>query len=111
MPAFRSEKRKGLPASATLEKIKQGLDPAFSYVIFEKDGRSEKNTWIELYAALGGLNLPVLELKTFEDQSRGKMLLVARFEAGRTDALMEEMIGARLPKDVVFYVYGSSFIG
>lgn len=108
MPASRSDTREGLPVSATLEKIKRGLDPAFSYVIFEKDGRSEKNTWIELYASLGGLNLPVLELKTFEDLSRGKMLLVARFEAGRTDAIMEEMIGARIPNDVVFYVYGSS---
>ncbi len=111
MPAFRSNKKRGLPVSATLEKIKQKLDPAFSYVIFEKDGPAEKNTWIELYASLGGLNLPVLELKTFEDLSRKKVLLVARFEAGRTDTIMEEMIGARLPKDIVFYVYGSSHTG
>ena len=107
MPAFRSDKEKGLPVSATFEKIKQRLDPAFSYVIFEKDGAADKNPWIELYASLGGLNLPVLELKTFEDPGRGKVLLVARLEAGRTYAIMEEMIGARLPKDIVFYVYGS----
>lgn len=111
MQAFRSDKKKGLPFSATLEKIKQELDPAFSYVIFEKDGAAEKNAWIELYASLGGLNLPVLELKTFEDVSRKKVLLVARLEAGRTDAIMEEMIGARLPKDIIFYVYGSFCTG
>ncbi len=93
---------------ATFEKIKQGLDPAFSYVIFEKDGPLEKNAWIGLYASLGGLNLPILELKPFEDPGRGKMLLVARFEAGRTDTIMEDIIAARLPKDMVFYVYGSS---
>ncbi len=111
MPAFRNDKKKGLPSSATLEKIKQELDPAFSYVIFEKDGTADKNTWIELYASLGGLNLPVLELKTFEDVSRKKVLLVARLEAGRTDAIMEEMIAARLPNEIVFYVYGSFCAG
>ena len=111
MPASRSDKRKGLPASATLEKIKQDLDRAFSYVIFEKNGTAEKNPWIELYASLGGLNLPVLELKAYEDASRKKVLLVARFEAGRTDTIMEEMIGARVPGDVTFYVYGSFCAG
>ena len=111
MAVFRSNKRRGHPVSATLEKIKQGLDPAFSYVIFEKEGSIEKNVWIALYASLGGLNLPVLELKTFEDLSRGKILLLARFEAGRTDAIMEEIIAARLPMDITFYVYGSSHVG
>ncbi len=104
------KKQKGTLESATFEKIKQGLDPAFSYVIFEKDGPLEKNAWIELYASLGGLNLPILELKPFEDPGRGKMLLVARFEAGRTDTIIEEILGARLPKDVVLYVYGSPHV-
>jgi hypothetical protein len=111
LPVFRNETSEGLPESATLERIKQELDPAFSYVIFEKDGPAEKNIWIELYASLGGLNLPVLELKTFEDPGRAKVLLVARFEGGRTEAIVQEMIGARLPNDVIFYVYGSSRAG
>ena len=29
----------------------------------------------------------------------------------RPDAIMEEMIGARLPKDIIFYVYGSFCTG
>ena len=111
MPAFRSDKKKGLPLSPILERIRQELDPAFSYVIFEKEGTAEKNTWIELYASLGGLNLPVLELKTYEDVARKKVLLVARLEAERTEAIMEEMIGARLPRDIIFYVYGSFCAG
>jgi len=88
--------------------IKNMLNPAFSYVIFEKDGLAEKNAWIGLYAALGGLNLPILDVLTFEDTSRGKMLLVAMFEAGRADTIMEEIIRARLPRDMVSYVYGTS---
>ncbi len=111
MPAFRSDKKKGHPESATFEKIKKGLDPAFRYVIFEKDGLLEKNAWIGLYASLGGLDLPILELKTFEDPGRGKMLLVARFEAGRTDTIIEQILSARLPKDIIFYVYGSAQAG
>ena len=35
------------------------------------------------------------------------MLLVAKFDAGRTDGIMEALIGAGLPEDVVFYGYGS----
>ena len=108
MRAFRSDNRKGHPVSVTLERIKQGLDPAFSYVIFERDGLAEKNAWIELYASLGGLKLPILDVLTFEDTSRRKMLLVAKFEAGRADAIMDKIICARLPRDMVSYVYGSS---
>jgi len=93
---------------STLEMIKKKLDPAFSYVIFEKDGLNEKNAWIGLYASLGGLNLPILDVLTFEDTSRGKMLLVAMFEAGRADTIMEKIIRARLPRDMVSYVYGTS---
>jgi hypothetical protein len=88
--------------------IKKKLNPAFSYVIFEKDGLHEKNAWIGLYASLGALKLPILDVMTFEDTSREKMLLVAMFEAGRADTIMEEIICARLPRDMVSYVYGTS---
>ncbi len=93
---------------ATWETIKKKLNPAFSYVIFEKDGLNEKNAWIGLYASLGALKLPILDVLTFEDTGRGKMLLVAMFEAGRADMIMEEIICARLPRDMVSYVYGAS---
>jgi hypothetical protein len=36
------------------------------------------------------------------------MMLVAKFDAVRTDGIMEALIGAGLPEDVVFYGYGSS---
>jgi hypothetical protein len=109
LPTFRRDKRKRYLGSVTLERIKQGLDPAFSYVIFEKDGLAEKNAWIDLYASLGGLNLPILDVVlTFEDTSRRKMLLVAKFEAGRADTIMDKIICARLPRNMVSYVYGSS---
>ena len=111
MPAFRNRKRNKRPESVILELIKKKLNPAFSYVIFEKDGLHEKNAWIGLYASLGGLRLPILEVLTFEDPCREKMLLVAMFEAGRADAIMEEIICARLPRDMVSYVYGSPMQG
>jgi len=77
-------------------------------VIFEKDGLHERNAWIGLYASLGKLNLPILELMTFEDPSIGKMWLVATFEPGRADTILEQITCARLPRDMVAYVYGSS---
>jgi hypothetical protein len=88
--------------------VKRKLDPAFSYVIFERDGPCESNAWIGLYAALGGLNLPILQVQSFEDPEAGKMYLVATFEPGRADVIMEEIIQSRLPRDLVSYVYGSA---
>jgi hypothetical protein len=108
LAASRSKKRRWIPESASLETIKKKLDPAFSHVIFEKDGLYEPNAWIALYASLGGLSLPILQVQTFDDPEKRKMFLVATFEAGRADMIMEEIIRCRLPRDMVSYVYGSS---
>lgn len=108
MSPYRRNKRRWIPETASLEAVKKKLDPAFSHVIFEKDGLYEINAWIGLYASLGGLNLPILQVQTFEDPDRGKMFLVATFEPGRADTIMEEIINFRLPRDMVSYVYGSS---
>ncbi len=94
--------------AAPLEAVKKNLDPAFSYVIFEKDWLHGQDAWIELYASLGGLNLPILEVHTFEDPQKRKMFLVAKFEPGRADTIMEQIIRSRLPREMVAYVYGSS---
>ncbi len=111
MQVFQRDKKQGKLASATLEEIKRDLDPAFSYILFEKDGPADKEVLKDLFTVLDRLGLPLLELNTFQDRSRGKVLLVARFEAGRMETIMEEIIGAGLPEDIVFYGYGSSLSG
>jgi hypothetical protein len=97
--------------SSTIEQIKHDLDPAFSYIIFERAGPASKVTLREIFDALNHLNMSIHELKTFHDRAGGKMLLVAKFDPGRTDSIMEEIFNAGLPKDVIFYGYGSSLSG
>ncbi len=100
--------KKSKVASLSFEDIKQQFDPSFSYVVFERAGPADKSRLKVIFKALSSTGLPVLELRAFHDPAGGKMLLVAKFDAGRTDGIMEALIGAGLPEDVVFYGYGSS---
>ncbi|MHC1726901.1 MAG: hypothetical protein AB9866_12995 [Syntrophobacteraceae bacterium] len=100
--------RKGTFVSSTLEKIRQEFDLSYCYVIFERAGPPDKSHLAEVFETLNRLALAILELKTFYDQRRGTVLLVAKFEAGRADSIMEEIVGAGLPMDIAFYGYGSS---
>lgn len=106
-----NEMRKRKVTSSTLEEIKQQFDASFSYVVFERAGPADKSRLKVIFNALNSTDLPVLELRTFYDPDRGKMLLVAKFHAERTEGIMEALIGAGLPDDVVIYGYGSSHPG
>lgn len=97
--------------SSTLERIKQDFDPAYSYVIFERAGPADKAAFREVFEVLNRLNLSVHDVMTVHDPDAGKMLLVVKFDAGRTDGIMEEIFNSGLPKDVIFYGYGSSLSG
>lgn len=94
--------------SSSFEKIKQELDPAFSYMIFEKiAGSSEETEFRAVFSALHSLNLGSHEYKVFRDEARGRLLLVVRFKPGRTDKIMQEFLNIGLPEDITFYAYGS----
>jgi hypothetical protein len=111
LQVFRSEIKDEDFVSCSFEQIKQDLDPAFSYIIFERPGPAGKAFLSVVFEALDRLNLTIHELKACHDRSAGKMLLVAKFDAGRTDPIMEEIFNAGLPMDVTFYGYGSSLSG
>jgi hypothetical protein len=111
LPVSRSEMKEEEFISSTFEQIKQDLDPAFNYIVFERVGPVSKTTLREVFEALNRLDMSIHELKAFYDRAGRKMLLVAKFDAGRTDRIMEEIFNAGLPKDVIFYGYGSSLSG
>lgn len=96
-------------ATASLDSIKQRLDPAYCHIVFEKaaDPRDE-SPFGEVFAMLDRLGRAVHDLKLFKDDKKGSVLLVARFDPGRTDRIVEEILDAGLPGDVVTYAYGSS---
>lgn len=108
MPLFRSEmKRSNEIASSTLDKIKQDFDPAFSYMVFERAGPARKNAFLEVFEVLNRMDVTIHDLKTFHDPGKGKLLLVVKFDPGRSDRIMEEVFNAGLPEEIVFYGYGS----
>jgi len=96
------------PDSFTLEKIKQGLDPAFSYMIFERLTTANAETaFREVFEALSRMDFGFYERQVLRDEAGGRLLLVVRFGPGRIDDTMQELLNIGLPKDITFYAYGS----
>jgi len=94
--------------SPVFEKIKRSLDPAYSYVIFEKSGGSgDKNEFQKVFDAISRLNLGILEWKIHHDKTRGVALLVVKIDPGRTDKILEEFINIGIPKEFTFYSFGN----
>lgn len=90
------------------ERIKQGFDPAYSYVIFEKStGACRPDQYHEVVDILGRLNLRVRGKEFLLNDAREKLLLVVQLEPGRTDEILQEFLNIGLPEDVVFYAYGN----
>jgi hypothetical protein len=94
------------------EQIKAELDPAFSYMVFEKTTEArEQSAFREVFAVLERMGHGVLEYKLHSDDARGRLLLVVKFGPGRTDSIMQEFLNEGLPKDITFYAYGSHGAG
>jgi len=96
------------PPSSSFERIREGLDPACSYVIFEKSAGSGKDPeFSEVVRILEKLGLSVHQTRAFRDEAREKLLLVVKFDLGRVDEIVQEIVSVGLPDEVTFYAYGS----
>ena len=96
------------PDSHVFGKIKRTLDPAFSYVIFEKTSASaNEEMFQEIFDAISHLKLDVLDWKIHHDKVERITLLVVKVNPGRTDKILEEFVNAGIPKDIIFYSFGS----
>lgn len=94
--------------SPIFEKIKQTLDPAYSYVIFEKaDKSTEEDKFRDIFDAISHLKLDVLDWKIHYDKVEKIALLVVKVNPSRTDKILEEFVNAGMPKDIIFYSFGS----
>jgi len=94
--------------SPVFEKIKRTLDPAYSYVIFEKsDGSVDKDEFQEVFDVISRLKLGNFEWKIHYDKTKGVAILVLKIDPGRTDKILEEFINMGIPKDFTFYSFGS----
>jgi hypothetical protein len=96
------------PDSLIFEKIKRGLDPAYSYMIFERLAEaSAENAFREVFEALSLMDFGFYERQVLRDEARRRLLLVVKFGPGRTDNIMQEFLNIGLPEDITFYAYGS----
>jgi hypothetical protein len=96
------------PDSLTFEKIKQGLDPAYSYMVFERLSEAKaESPFQEVFEALSRMDFGFYERQVLRDDSRGRLLLVVKFGPGRIENIMQEFLNIGLPEDITFYAYGS----
>ena len=96
------------PNSLIFGKIKRTLDPAYSYVIFEKaTGSTDEDKFQEIFDAISRLKLGILDWKIHHDKIERIALLVMKVNPGRTDKILEEFVNAGMPKDIIFYSFGS----
>jgi hypothetical protein len=96
------------PKSISLERVKQGLDPAYSYMIFERlTQESADKAFREVFEALSRMDFGFYERQVLRDDAGGRLLLVIKLGPGRIDNTMQEFLNMGLPKDISFYAYGS----
>lgn len=96
------------PVSCSFEKIKQHLDPASSYMIFEKPIESGKrDEFQQVLDTIMRLDRSIHEWQYFQDEARGTSLLVVRFDPGRADRIAQEFLNLGLPEGISFFAYGS----
>ena len=96
----------------TFEKIKRGLDPDYSYMVFERHTEANtENAFQEVFQALMNMDFGFYERQVLRDKARGRLLLIIKFAPGRTDNIMQAFLNVGLPEDITFYAYGSHSTG
>jgi hypothetical protein len=94
--------------SPVFEKIKSSLDPAYSYLIFEKTFSSGDNdVFQDIIDGIRHLNLGIFDSKIHHDKNLGLSLLVVRIDPNRADHIMQDVLNIGIPDDMTFFSYGS----
>ena len=94
--------------SPVFETIKRTLDPAYSYVIFEKsNGSADEADFQEVFDVISRLKLAIFEWKIHPDKIKNVAILVVKIDPGRTDKILEEFINKGISKDFTFYSFGN----
>jgi hypothetical protein len=94
--------------SPVFEKIKRSLDPAYSYLIFEKAFLSIDNDVFQgIIDGIRHLNLEIFDSKIHHDKNLGLSLLVIRIDPRRADNIMQDVLNIEIPDDMTFFSYGS----
>jgi len=96
------------PVFPSFEEVKQNLDPASSYLVFERAKvRREGQEFSEIVEVLSGFKHRKLEWHICLDALMKKALLVVKVESGQEEAIMEEILDTGLRKDLLYSIYRS----
>ena len=94
--------------SQVFKKIKRSLDPAYSYLIFERTFSPTNDDMFQIIIdGISQLNLGIFGSKIYHDKDLGLSLMVVRIDAGRADNIMQDVLNIGIPNDIIFYSYGS----
>ena len=92
-------------SSEDLSGIRRELDPAFSYIIFEKQGTLQ--TRDDLDDLLSRLGIPVLQTTIHENRMKGTFFFVAKLDPEKACEISKEYVTVNLPENVTCLFYGS----
>ena len=93
---------------SSFEEIKRNLDPAFSYIVFERDlGLNEGKGFSEVIQALSCLRKKDLGWQIYNDEARGIDFLLVKMEPGQDELIMKKIVDTGLPQDFICSFYKS----
>jgi hypothetical protein len=94
--------------SPVFERIKRSLDPAFSYLIFEKAFLfGDNDVFQSIIDGIRQLDLEIFDSKIHHDKHLGLSLLVVKIDPRRADNIMQDILNIGIPDDMNFFSYGS----
>ena len=94
------------PQKGDFIRIKQGLDPKASYLIFEHDLRSrDESVFTPSHGAYGFLENRGLSWQQVLDPDLSTEYLVIQVPPGNEEKLLGRILGYGFPEDIVFYIF------
>ena len=94
--------------SADLGQIKQNMDPAFTYLVFErKNIGCPENFFPEITKTLAELYKIEFDMQAYLDVIRNTVWLVLKTVPAAGEILKASFLTINFPKDIIFYVFDS----
>jgi hypothetical protein len=92
-------------ASSDIEKIRRELDPAFSYIILERQGT--RGSIMDLVDLLARLGIPIVETNVHKNNLDRLIFLVVKLNPEKAKELSREYLSINLPEGVTCLFYDS----
>ena len=99
--------RTSIPTS--FEEIRNGLDPFYSYMIFENDEKSGKSVeFLKIKAVFEQHEKGVFEQILYQEKTTGRVLLVIKLNPDLAVMIKQEILNINLPKNIAIYFYSNN---